>query len=146
MGTLQTEAEKLLEKMRLAPPREPGEKLRPSDEVMILRLNDEGLSQEKIAEQVGCHQSTVSRTLSEYDDSRPAARKYLEARALDMTRRFVQDADPATILKMLAKLDVVREEAASAQLGVQIVLGGSDKPPVELVEAQALATTPPPER
>jgi len=30
-----------------------------------------------------------SRTLAEYDDSRPLAQKYLEARALDMTKRLV---------------------------------------------------------
>jgi hypothetical protein len=63
-----------------------------------------------IARAVGCHQSTVSRTLAEYDDSRPLARKYLEARALEMTKRLVADAKPETVLRVLAKLDVVRDD------------------------------------
>jgi predicted DNA-binding protein (UPF0251 family) len=153
MDSLQTEAEKLLERMRLVPPHEPGEKLRPSDEVLILRLNDEGLSQEKIAAQVGCHQSTVSRTLAEYDDSRPLARRYLNARALKMAQRFVEEARPSDVLRMMGKLEVVRDDGAPGTranetyvvLGVGVQMNtvrddGTRKPAAELFEPNDVIT------
>jgi hypothetical protein len=114
--SLSVEAEKLLARMPLVPPREPGEKLRAADEAKILELHAAGKTQTDIARVIGCHQSTVSRTIAEYDDSRPLARKYLESRALEMTRRLVTDAKPETILRVLGKLDVVRDDGT----------GGSD--------------------
>lgn len=73
-------AVKLLEPMQLLPPREPGEKLRPCDELRILvMVKEQGCSQVETADAVGCHQSTVSRVLEKYDDTRPLARKRLEA-------------------------------------------------------------------
>ncbi len=53
--SLQVEAEKLLAKMQLLPPREPGEKLRAADEAKILHLVGEGWTQERIAAEIGCH-------------------------------------------------------------------------------------------
>jgi hypothetical protein len=107
---LNGEAEQLLERMQIAPPREAGEKLRPIDEATILELAAAGRSQVEIAGIVGCHQSTVSRTLADWADSRGLARKYAEAKSLEMMKRFVADASPAEILKMQQKLDVVRDE------------------------------------
>jgi Homeodomain-like domain len=112
MENLQMEAEKLLEKMRLVPPREPSEKLRPSDEARILDLAAQGWTQERIAGEIACHQSTVSRTLAEYDDSRPLARRYLNARAIKMAQRFVEEARPSDVLRMMGKLDVIRDDGA----------------------------------
>jgi len=126
---LTTEAERLLERMKLVPPREPGEQLRPADEARILALAAKGVSQTDIAKEVGCHQSTVSRTIAQYDDSRPLARKYLEARALDLTRRLVEGAKPETILRVLGKLDVVRDDGQDADPGSQtLMLIGSPLP------------------
>jgi hypothetical protein len=121
MNDLHTEAEKLLEQMALVPPREPGEQLRPIDEATILELSDAGKPQAEIAERIGCHQSTVSRTLAEWKDSRGPARKYAEAKSLEMMKRFVTEASPADILKMQAKLDVIREDR-EAQAGNNIVV------------------------
>ena len=45
---------------------EPGEKLRPIDEATILERASARESQVEIAETIGCHQSTVSRTLTEW--------------------------------------------------------------------------------
>jgi IS30 family transposase len=87
---LQAEAEKLLQLMRDLPPRELGEKLRPIDEATILELAAAGKSQTEIAQIVGCNQSTVSRTLAEWADSRGLARKYAEAKSLEMMQRFVK--------------------------------------------------------
>ena len=73
---LQSHADALLRQMNLVPPREPREALRPIDEATILELAATGKSQTEIAGLVGCHQSTVSRTLAEWTDSRGLARKY----------------------------------------------------------------------
>lgn len=107
---LRDEAAKLRQAMELVPPRELGEPLSREDEARILELKAEGLTQAEIAGRVGCHQSTVSRTLAEYDDSRPQARKYLEAQAHELTKRLVRDAKPEVILRILGKLDVVRDD------------------------------------
>jgi hypothetical protein len=113
MSELERQANALLGQMQLTAPREPGEKLRAADEAKILELHAQGHTQIDIARAIGCHQSTVSRTLAEYDDSRPLARKYLEAKALDMTKRLCADAKPETVLRVLAKLDVVRDDGES---------------------------------
>lgn len=127
--TLPSAAEALLRTMPQRPPREAGERLTETDEALILELSRAGLTQERIATQIGCHQSTVSRTLAEYDDSRPLARKYLEAKALAMTRRFVEEAKPEAVLRMLGKLDVVRDDVAPrAVAAVQVIVGTPGHP------------------
>ena len=50
---LTMDAEKLLERMKLGPPREAGDRLRPSDALQILTLAENGVSQTEIAKQVG---------------------------------------------------------------------------------------------
>jgi len=117
-----SEAEKLLATMSLVPPREPGEKLRAVDEARLLEWHTAGQSQTDIARAIGCHQ-VHGRTLAEYSDSRPLARKYLEARALEMTKRLVEDPSPEAILKALGKLDVVREETAGGGTNIVIAVG-----------------------
>lgn len=107
---LQDEAQALLARMHDLPPREPGEKLRPIDELRIVEMAQKGETQEAIAAVVRCDQSTVSRTVAKYQDTRPLARKRLEAEALNMVERLVTDAKPQTILKIMGKLDVVRED------------------------------------
>jgi len=128
-NNLEADAAKLLQSMRLVPPREPGEKLRPIDEAAILELAAARKSQTEIAQIVGCNQSTVSRTLAEWADSRGLARKYAEAKSLDMMKRFVKEAPPADILKLQAKLDVVREDKEAARdTGIVINIGAPGHP------------------
>jgi transcriptional regulator with XRE-family HTH domain len=122
-------AEALLQTMAHQSPRVPGERLTATQEALILEASRAGLTQEQIAAQIGCHQSTVSRTLATYDDSRPLARKYLEAQALALTRRFVEEAKPEAVLRMLAKLDVVRDDAAPGPVAaIRVVVGTVDAP------------------
>src|SRR5262245_20132142 len=108
--------------MESLPPREPGEKLRPIDEAMILELAAEGKSQTEIARIVGCSQPTISRTIAEWTDSRGLARKFAEAKSLEMMKRFVKEASPADILKMQAKLDVVREDRPAPRNSHAVVI------------------------
>ena len=49
----------------------------------ILELAAAGKSQTDIAGLVECHQSTVSRTLAEWADSRGMARRYAESKLLE---------------------------------------------------------------
>jgi len=115
--------------MTLVPPREPRESLRPIDEATLLELAAAGKSQTEIASIVGCHQSTVSRTLAEWADSRGMARRYAEAKSLHMMKRFVAEASPAEILKMQQKLDVVRDDRLEhGGNQVVIVLGTQAQP------------------
>jgi len=114
---LHRQASEVLERMHAMPPRQPGEALRPSEEAAILDLHAAGWTQTAIAERVGCSQPTVSRTLAEYDDSRPLARKLLESRARDVAEAVIKGivaGDPRTGLKLLGKLDVVREDTQAA--------------------------------
>lgn len=80
--------------MKALLPRKPGDKLRPLDEARILDLAEQGYTQERIAAEIGCHQSTVSQTIAEYDDSRGLARRLLNAKALDLAQRFIDEAKP----------------------------------------------------
>lgn len=79
----------------------------------------------EIAEIVGCHQSTVSPTLAEWADSRGLARKYAEAKSLEMMKRLVKEASPAELLKIQQKMDVVRDDKAEAasRATVQVLIG-----------------------
>jgi transposase-like protein len=112
-------------------PREPGEKLRAADEARILDLSAQGVTQMEIAREIGCHQSTVSRTIADWTDTRGLARKLAEAKALDMTRRFVNEASPPELLKMLAKLDVVREDREAHQKNGVVINIGMPGAPLE---------------
>jgi hypothetical protein len=55
------------------------EKLRPIEEATILEMAAAGKSQTEIADAVCCHQTTVSRTLAEWTDSRDVALKFVKA-------------------------------------------------------------------
>ena len=127
-ASLSVEAERLLEQMQLVPPREAGDRLRPIDEATILELAAAGKSQTEIAAIIGCNQSTVSRTLAEWADSRGLARKYAEAKSLEMMKRFVTDASPAEILKMQQKLDVIRDDRQEGGNQFIVMLGTADHP------------------
>jgi hypothetical protein len=119
--SLQDAAAALLKQAEQLPPREPGERLRSSDELRILvMVRERGHSQEDAAAAVGCHQSTVSRVLEKYDDTRPLARKRLEAAAVEVAERAIREGDP---LKLLAKLDVVRDDKADIRSAGVLIVG-----------------------
>jgi hypothetical protein len=126
--SLKDAADRLLERMELVPPREPGEQLRPIEEATILELSAAGKTQAEIAGIIGCNQSTVSRTLAEWTDTRGFARKYAEAKSLDMMKRFVKDASPAEILKMQQKLDVIRDDRQEGGNQLIVMLGTAEHP------------------
>jgi len=83
----------------------------------------------------------VSRTIAEYDDSRPLARKLLNARAVDMARRFVNDATSRDILRMMGKLDVVGDEANQGS-GGPLSSWAASQPAIDACALSDQASTP----
>jgi len=69
--------------------------------------------------------------LAEWDDSRGLARKYAEAKSLEMMKRFVAEASPAEILKMKQKLDVVRDDRTDYGGNRMIVMFGTPEQPLQ---------------
>ena len=95
------------------PKRSDGRRLSYTDQARMLELVDEGVNQATIAEQFGCHQSTVSRLIARYDDTRSMAKRKLNAEAVviaDAVVERIKKGDAKTGLKLLGKLDVVRED------------------------------------
>ena len=78
--------------------------------------------------------------LAERSDSRGLARKYAEAKSLEMMKRFVAEASPAEILKMQQKLDVVRDDRLEHGGNQLIVMLGTQERPLEppVIEVQSL--------
>ena len=54
-----------------------------------------------------------------------------EAKALPMMMRFVAEASPAEILKMLAKLDVVRDDKTDYGGNQVVIVLGTQEQPLE---------------
>jgi ParB-like chromosome segregation protein Spo0J len=124
--TLQEKAAELLAKI------DSGEgqraRLSPDDRALILRLGAKGtISQEQIAQAVGCSQATVSRVL-QLLDTRAEARQILESGAARLAATVAATDDAAIALKALGKLDVVRDDRDSSHdSGVTIILGSSSE-------------------
>lgn len=94
----------------------------------IIELADDGHTGKRIAEIVQCSEATVSRTLQTWADVRPLARRLLESRAVKLAETVVKTKDAGVALKALAKLDVVREDAAPGGNQVMVVLGATVDP------------------
>jgi transcriptional regulator with XRE-family HTH domain len=143
--TLADDAADLRQRMSLVPPREEGAALRWQDKARIVALREQGKTQEEIAAEMGCHQSTVSRTLTDLDDSRPFARRLLDANAVTIVQDILDNLKSASMAektKILAKLDVIREEReAHATNGVQINIGMPGKPiALPVIETKAITS------
>ena len=90
---------------------------------LVIQLTDQGKTQVEISQLLGVADSTISRTLAEFGDTREIARKRLEAGALKLARTVANTKDAAVALKTLGKLDVVREDQAGAGTSVLIAIG-----------------------
>jgi hypothetical protein len=90
---------------------------------LVCQLSDAGKTGCEIAAILGCDDSTVSRTLQEFGDTREIARRKLEAGAMRLVQTVVETQDAGVALKALGKLDVVREDQAGAGNTVMIAIG-----------------------
>jgi ParB-like chromosome segregation protein Spo0J len=139
MKTLQQQATEMLETIDSVEGEKKYARLTPNDRALIFRLAAKGnITQAEIAKAVGCDPSTVTRTL-QLLDTRNEARTILESGAARLADTVVKTADAGIALKALAKLDVVREDAAPAGPQVMIVLGAS----VDPLSGRSLSPVPP---
>jgi predicted transcriptional regulator len=93
-------------------------------ESAILKLAALGKTQTEIADIVGVSQPTVSRTLSEFADTREHAKAILNKSAARLAERVVDRADVAESLDVLERIDVIRakERDSGAHGGVMVVV------------------------
>ena len=93
-------------------------------EAAILKLAAIGKTQTEIADAVGVSQPTVSRTLSEFADSREHAKAILNKSAARLAERVAEQANVAESLDVLERIDVIRakERDSGAHGGVQVVV------------------------
>ena len=96
-----------------------------ADTALILKLADDGRTQPEIAQLIGCHKSTVSRTLAEFADTRVTARRLLHRHAQTFTERVIADADVDQALEVLDRIGVAerRRDTTGTDTRVSIVIG-----------------------
>jgi hypothetical protein len=101
-----------------------------AQEAQIVRLAAEDLNQTQIAEVIGCSQSAISRVLSEFTNTTAAARKLLEASALQASRDWVSSLGPAAekgdhkpARELLQAVGVVQKDGPTQAHQVQVVVG-----------------------
>jgi hypothetical protein len=82
----------------------------------------------EIAEVIGCSQATVSRTLDAWVDTRPIARRLLEAGSIKLAQTVINTKNTETALKALGKLDVVREDKQEGGNQLVVMLGSGGGP------------------
>ena len=110
-------------------PRSNAAKLSYEDMVLVAQLADQGKTQVDIAQLFHTNQSTISRILASFADTRPIAKKRLHAAALHLADVAVTaseiagqagDAEPA--LELLDRLDVVPSRTRQVDSGPRIVV------------------------
>jgi len=103
-----------------------------AERILILKLRDDGLTQVQIAQRLGRSQSTISQTLSDFEDSTDLAKRYFAANALSMAENVVRKGLPRDHNVALAGIGVLKSEGgASVKLLVGISLPGMPSPVVE---------------
>ena len=97
---------------------------------LAIKLRDEGLTQEQIAQRLDRDQTTISDVLLNFTDTRPIAQLKLRNSAVRFAERVIQRADVDQSLEMLDRLEVVprRQVDHSKANQVNIVIGMPGKP------------------
>ena len=112
-------------------------------EAKIYRLALEGHTQVQIAQLLGVNQSSVSRILSDWGDTKQAAQDYLASKALDVAARAVTESDP---LDLLERIDVVKGKGgdkSGSGLTIQIGIAMPDLSPAPIDLRPALSPAKP---
>lgn len=95
-----------------------------AEDALILKLSADGKTQTEIAQLVGCNQSSVSRVLSRFLDTREVAKRILHNGAQALAERIVKDADVDQSLEVLDRLEVApKREQGGNRMGLQINIG-----------------------
>ena len=118
-------------------------KLTRSDIGLVYKLHKDGLTQVQIAQLLGVNQSSVSRILSDWGDTKQAAQDYLASKALDVAARAVTESDP---LDLLERIDVVKGKGgdkSGSGLTIQIGIAMPDLSPAPIDLRPALSPAKP---
>ncbi len=92
--------------------------------IAILQLDKTGKSQVEIAQVIGCDQGTVSRWLSQCQDSTAQASTYLRGSALRMARNVVSRGQARDHIQALKGIGVLEADDRSIQIQVGVALPG----------------------
>lgn len=92
-----------------------------AERVLILKLEQDGLTQIQIAQRLNRSQSTISEWLAECNDSTDHARRYLRGSALKMARNIVNTGLARDHIQALKGINVLEEQQ---QTGVTVIVGG----------------------
>ena len=97
---------------------------------LIFQLADAGRSHLQIAQGVGVHPSTVSRTLEKYADTRVLAKRIAFNAAAPLMERVLRDSDVNQALEVLDRTEALprRIVDTGANTRVNIVIGMPGRP------------------
>jgi hypothetical protein len=101
------------------------------------------MSQPELAKVIGCNQSTVSRMLSLFRDSRQEARAHLDGQSLKMAESVVDKGSPDLHRQVLTQLDVLPDKGSHGGGNFMLVVGQPGRVPPEL-EPPTIDVTPVP--
>jgi transcriptional regulator with XRE-family HTH domain len=97
-------------------------RLTDSERALIVKLNDDGLTQTEIAQRLNRSQSTISDVLSAFVDTTQIAKRYLAASALRMAENIVEKGQPRDHNVALTGIGVLKGDE-KAELKVVIGMG-----------------------
>jgi transposase-like protein len=115
--------------------------------ILILQLSKQGLTQAAIAQQLGCHQTTVSDWLSKCQDTTSVASTYLKGSALRMARNIVERGLARDHVAALKGIQVLKDETDTGRAINLVVNGlvqigiGQPSPVVAEVPSESLQIT-----
>lgn len=107
------------------PHRKPLKRLTNSDRAFALKYAADGLPQTEIAKRLDVNQATISRWLSDCQDTTAEATAYFRGQALPMAQKVVRKGKAADLVKVLQGVSVLEQER-SAGLTIQIGIKDSD--------------------
>lgn len=96
---------------------------------LLLKLRDEGLTQEQIAKRLDRDQTTVSDVLLSFADTRPLAQLKLRNSAVRFAETVIKDADVEESLEVLDRLEVLtKRQQVDTSSRVNIFIGTPEQP------------------
>lgn len=96
--------------------------LTPDERALILILHAREVPQAEIARIIGCHPSSVSRTVR-YLDTRDGARLMLHQGAAKLADKVLRTKSAETARKALTQIDVLPKDGSGTSVDVRVMLG-----------------------
>jgi predicted transcriptional regulator len=96
-----------------------------SEIALAVKLREDGLTQDQIAQRLGCSQPTICQLLKEFSDTRPLAKLKANNLALKLLQRVEQQANVEESLEVLDRTGVIEKRQVDTGRGgnVNIVIG-----------------------